>query len=124
MRTAQLIFDASPPKGMSPREHLVGSEEHKGFEGYLLELADFCPGFRVLVCGPCIAIYLQLYVRAFVLERRPFPAPPYPLRIGTWRGHAVYLDETLDPPHERSPRGHLAASVSGPALGFIQVLNA
>lgn len=133
---ATLIFDAKPPRRLSQEEHFIGflTDENKawsadgstpkGLEGYMLELADACKGFRVVVAGPTFIGIMKRYVKGFIFEERSRARP----RAGTWRGYAVFVDEALEPspdeldeyPHVRA---RLAATGTGPAIGHIQVIN-
>lgn len=129
---ATVTFDAKPPRHLCQEEHFIGfltvenraySEDGKppkGLEGYLLELADNCKGFRVVVLCSALAGIFKRYVKGFIFDERARSRP----RIGTWRGYPVYLDEMLD---EREPdeplRGRLAATSTGPTIGALLVLN-
>lgn len=85
-RLRAFSFTLTPPEGVEKRDHLQRIGQ------LLLDLADGCKGFRMLVATPRFLSYLELATTEFKPEGRIGD----PGRIGTWRGYPVYTDTTLD----------------------------
>lgn len=132
---ACMVFDAMQPMGITVDEHIGGGfrcEESRarsadgvgprGFEGYLLELADLCKGFRVVVAGPLVATILEAYSK-HVKFSRAIEAAQLLTCVGTWRGYDFWVDPTLDTVDPAGSSGRLAVNVSAKPLGLFRVLN-
>lgn len=116
-----MVYDGKPPLGFDLIEHLTGKwhpstaalcadcqygriHKHRGFEDYLLDLADLAKGFRVLVVHPSVMPILENFVVGF--------------NRGKWRGYDVGMDEEI-----REHSGYLAAKFGSEKLGEFIIMN-
>jgi hypothetical protein len=127
---ATLVFDGRPPLGLDLDEHFSGKlrpenvarnadgkDTVKNFEDHIVALADFAPGFRVVVLGETFGQYFVTYCAGFKASPSARRGPRIEA-LGTWRGYDVFVD------HEHPPlQGYLAARVSSRYLGCMQLLD-
>lgn len=113
-----MLFDAHVPTGETFPKHL------RTFRKYLLELADACPGFRLVVTGHHgVQLFLD-YMEDFKPTFVSIPAGKLTsvTKFGTWRGYPVWVDPNL-----ALNQGYLAdklvKDVQAEAIGFFEIMN-